>query len=129
MKDKQAELDLIFSRYMRLINSDENGYCKCFTCGRVLFWTEIEAGHWQKRKKLPKRYNLMNVKPQCVECNKFKNGEDKIFEENLVKMYGREAVDVLVFLSNKLVIKFDYDKWIKFYSELFKQEKEKRFGC
>jgi alpha-N-acetylglucosamine transferase len=64
-----------------------------------------------------------------VECNKFKNGEDKIFEENLVKMYGREAVDVLVFLSNKLVIKFDYDKWIKFYSELFKQEKEKRFGC
>ena len=100
MKDKQAELDLIFSRYMRLINSDETGYCKCFTCGRVLFWTEIEAGHWQKRKKLPTRYNLVNVKPQCVECNSIENGEDKIYRENLVKMYGREAVDVLVFLSN-----------------------------
>ena len=33
------KLDVIFSQYIRLSNSNSRGYCKCVTCGK--------EGHWK----------------------------------------------------------------------------------
>ena len=34
-----------FSIYIRLRDSDENGYGKCFTCGKIIFWKKGDCGH------------------------------------------------------------------------------------
>jgi len=41
-------LDSIFSKYIRLRDSDKNGYCKCVTCPKTGFWTKdgMQAGHF-----------------------------------------------------------------------------------
>jgi hypothetical protein len=35
-----------FSKYIRLKNADEFGWCVCITCGIPKFWKEIHAGHY-----------------------------------------------------------------------------------
>ena len=40
------ELDKWFSYYVRLKNSDKNGYCRCISCGKIFFWKDIQNGHY-----------------------------------------------------------------------------------
>ena len=55
-----------------------------------------QGGHFFHRAAYP---GLMlhpdNSRPQCNECNIHKNGNKKIFEENLRKEIGDERVDEL----------------------------------
>jgi len=68
------KLDTVFSQWVRLSNSDKDGYCTCVTCSKRLHWKEIQAGHFQSRKHYSIRWCELNVKPQCVGCNVFKYG-------------------------------------------------------
>ena len=69
------KLDVVFSKYIRLSNSDNNGYCTCVTCGNKFYWKEIQAGHFMSRKHYSTRWDENNVKPQCVACNVYRAGE------------------------------------------------------
>lgn len=38
-KDK---LDRIFSEYIRLRDADNNGYIRCISCGKIVFWKDTD---------------------------------------------------------------------------------------
>lgn len=68
------DLDAVFSQYIRLRDSDENGYVKCPCCGAVNYWTECECMHFMKRIHKNTRYLEENCYGGCVSCNEFKDG-------------------------------------------------------
>jgi len=101
------KLDILFSKYVRLSNADKNGICTCVTCGKKGHWKDgsIQAGHFMSRKHYSTRWDVRNVKPQCVGCNVFKNGQAYLFSIYL----GSELANELYLQSNKIV-KFSNDE-------------------
>ena len=79
----RKELDKQFSLWVRISNSDEYGMCTCFTCGSRKHWKEIQAGHFMSRRHTATRWHEDNVKPQCVKCNMYSQGEQFKFAQAL----------------------------------------------
>jgi hypothetical protein len=100
------KLDILFSQFVRVSNTDKNGYCICVTCGKKGHWKDgsIQAGHFMSRKHYSTRWDIRNVKPQCVGCNMFKSGEQYKYSIYL----GSELANELYLQSNKIV-KFSND--------------------
>lgn len=100
------KLDILFSQFVRVSNADKNGYCTCVTCGKKGHWKDgsIQAGHFMSRKHYNTRWDIRNVKPQCVRCNMFKSGEQYKYSIYL----GSELSNELYLQSNKIV-KFSND--------------------
>ena len=112
------KLDTVFSKYIRISNADKNGYCTCVTCGVVKHWKEIQAGHFQSRKFYSLRWSERNVKPQCVGCNMFRQGEQYKYSLFL----GKDEAEVL-YLKSKETVKFtnyELEEMIKDYSDRLK---------
>lgn len=100
-------LDTIFSKYIRLKNSDADGYCNCVTCGKKGYWEKdgIHAGHFMSRKHYSTRWDERNVKPQCGYCNTHKYGEQYKYSLYL----GKETSEDLLELSHQTVKFSDID--------------------
>jgi hypothetical protein len=84
----KATLDRWFSKYIRLRDANESGYCQCITCMRWHHWKDIDCGHFVKRNKLTVRYNEKNAHAQCRYCNSFLSGEEWAHGEKIDKLYG-----------------------------------------
>lgn len=69
-----ADLDIIFSRYIRLKDVDIYGKVKCISCRATMKWTMADCGHFIPRGHMYTRYSEMNCKPQCKGCNQMKDG-------------------------------------------------------
>ena len=71
----------------------------CFTCGVTTDHRKHFAGHFiHKSIKLPYKlhYDAMNIRRQCVRCNRHLHGNLGIYAIKLIKIYGERAVDELV---------------------------------
>lgn len=78
------DLDAVFSQFIRLRDSDENGYVTCYCrCGRVLYWTESQCMHFMPRIHKHTRYSEDNCKGGCDRCNELKGGNLKEFGKHL----------------------------------------------
>jgi len=88
-------LDEVFSKYTRQKRADWRGYNRCFTCGAMRLWKELQAGHYESRVFNSLRYNETNVQVQCRACNIFKQGNKTIFAVNLVRDYGPAILEDL----------------------------------
>ena len=90
-------LDSVFSKWIRLKNADENGYCKCITCSVVLHWKEITNGHYVKRNVMGTRYVEENCGPQCWGCNAKHLGDGRKDEHalHIMRKYGPEQLEKL----------------------------------
>ena len=66
----------MFSKYIRLRDADENGYVKCVTCGKVMFWEKdgAQAGHFIPGRHGAVLFNEELVHTQCYGCNICKGG-------------------------------------------------------
>lgn len=116
----KKELDRVFSIYVRQKYADENGNVACYTCGKVMHWKQIQAGHFVSRQYLATRWNEDNVKPQCVGDNIFGNGKPLDFEEHLKEELGEEYVEEMK-KSRHQVLKLDrhwYAEQIERYKKL-----------
>ena len=89
------ELDVWFSRYIRLKYSDSRGYCRCISCGKVYFWKEIQNGHYMSRRYMSTRFSEDNCRPQGVECNIFNQGAIQMYRRALIKEIGEQRVDLI----------------------------------
>lgn len=69
-----ADADAVISRYVRLSEAHPDGTCHCYTCGVRKHWSLQQCGHFIPRSCLYLRYDLRNLKIQCVDCNEFKSG-------------------------------------------------------
>ena len=112
----RKQLDKYFSLYVRLSNADQYGMCTCFTCGAKKHWKEIQAGHFMSRKHTATTWNLDNVKPQCVKCNMYSQGEQFKFAQNL----GMKKANQMQKLS-QTTAKFTYSE-IVWYIENYKEK-------
>lgn len=112
------KLDVVFSKYVRLSNADKNGFCTCVTCNRKYHWKEIQAGHFMSRKHYATRWDEDNVKPQCLGCNMYKQGEQYKYSIFL----GSELANDL-YLKSREVVKFstaDIEQMIDDYTTKLK---------
>ena len=100
------KLDVVFSQYVRLKNSDKRGYCSCVTCGKAHWKTGgIQAGHFISRKHYSTRWDERNVHPQCVACNVYRAGEQYIYSLYL----GSNLADEL-YKKSQVITKFTSDE-------------------
>jgi hypothetical protein len=78
------DLDIIFSRYIRLKYANEHGNVECYTCSTLKHYKAMQCGHFIPRAHMYTRYSEENCKPQCSHCNEGKDGNLKSFAEHLV---------------------------------------------
>jgi hypothetical protein len=104
-----AKLDTVFSEYIRLRDSDQNGICKCITCGEYKHWREIDCGHFISRDHHGVRWEEENCHAQCQSCNRFKSG--KQFEHGLAvdKKHGPGTASKLLIKSKGVCNWQDYE--------------------
>lgn len=78
------DLDVVFSQFIRLRDSDENGYVTCYCrCGSVVYWTEADCMHFIPRIHKNTRFSEDNCKGGCKNCNQKKYGNLIPFGEHL----------------------------------------------
>lgn len=95
------DLDKVFSLFIRMRASDENGYATCFTCGQVKKWKEGDAGHFISRGAYSTRWNETNVQFQDKKCNIFQSGQQYLFSVALNRLHGEGTADALYVMSRQ----------------------------
>jgi len=111
-------LDRVFSEFIRLRDSDAEGYCTCITCGQRFFWKDGDAGHFIQRDRKATRWDEKNVAAQCKHCNRFRGGEQFIFGKAIDKKYGAGTADSLKTFS-QILFKVD-NSWLAYHIGFFR---------
>ena len=120
-----SKLWKVFSLYIRLRDSDANGFGKCFTCGKVLHYKEGDAGHGIGRQHKATKFSELNVHLQCRKCNYYGAGEQAKYMLEVDKRYGDGTWDKLE-LASKMTFKrtqFEIDTMTEFYKQQLKKLK------
>ena len=89
------QLDAVFSQYIRLSQSDSDGFGECITCGVRLFWKEAQACHFFTRGRYPTRWDEDNIKFGCYRCNVLLKGNYINYTRYMLDSYSREFIDEL----------------------------------
>ena len=84
----KKELDKVFSQYIRHYYADHKGYVECYTCGVQKPVKQMQAGHFQSRRHMSTRWHENNVRPQCIKCNMYSQGEQYLFGQKLEAEIG-----------------------------------------
>ena len=121
----KRKLDDVFSIYIRLRDSDQNGYCKCISCGAIYFWKggSMHNGHYVNRSHMSLRYDEKNCNAQCINCNSFDEGNNIGYTRGIIKKYGAEILDILEWKKSqqKKYHPFEYEIMIKEYQQKAKE--------
>lgn len=124
-----ATLDRWFSKFIRLRDSDANGFCRCVTCPKILPWKEMDAGHFISREKIVTRYDEKNVHAQCPWCNRFKAGNQFEHGQAIDRIHGKgtaERLNTIGKIRGGKVDSFYLEKLIEGYKlEVKKKLREK----
>lgn len=81
------------------------GVSTCFTCGKKLHWKDLQAGHFLHGGN--DQWSLLdfefdNLRPQCVRCNKYLNGNLDVYKERLEAEIGKERMEHLKEIKHKI---------------------------
>ena len=79
------DLDVVASRYIRILYANERGEVKCYTCQTVKHFSLMQAGHFVSRSHIGLRWDLKNLKPQDEYCNCLLHGNLSVYREELEK--------------------------------------------
>lgn len=126
--DLKKDLDAIFSKFIRLTYSNENGFVCCYTCDNILSWKNITNGHFVDRGKLAVRFDERNCRPQCWGCNSkaMGNGMLHIFGPKLESEYGPGIIVELMRLGQTITKYYPYQEKIDYYKPLVKELLEQK---
>ena len=87
-----------FSKYIRLrdciATTGSTGYCKCFTCGKVVPYEQIDAGHALGHRQNAVLFDESIVFGQCRTCNSGHDGEKQAARRYLIERHGEEWVEM-----------------------------------
>ena len=110
-KSLVKKLDKIFSIYIRLRDSDNNGYCKCISCKIKYHYKEVDAGHFIGRRHLITRFEPKNVYAQCRYCNRYLSGNQYLYsvaleklEKNLPAKLLKKSRKTIKLSNNELIL-------------------------
>lgn len=101
IKTSKRKADTWFSKYIRLRDADQAGYCMCITCESLMRWKKSHCGHFQSRRYLITRYNEKNCSAQCVYCNTYMAGEQYKFAKAIDNKWGKGTADMLTKMTNE----------------------------
>lgn len=126
MNDKK--LWKAFSEFIRLRDSDERGFCSCFTCGLVRYYTKMDCGHGLGRQHKSTKYSEKNNHAQCKKCNGFEGGMREVYKQKVNKRYGPGTWELLELQSRQPSkwSQFEIDVLEKYYKEQVKILKERK---
>ncbi len=119
----KKQLDVVFSKWVRLLETDGGKNGKCVTCGRTLPYSELDCGHFVSRNWTALRWNPINCHVQCKRCNRFLGGQIEEYFIWMENTYGRAVVDDLIGHKHDTFIlerQWLLDK-IKYYKDLIKE--------
>lgn len=124
------DLDLMFSQWVRLKASDENGYCVCYGCSAVHYWTDMQAVHYISRSHMNTRFSDINVFCGCVSCNKNEGGKLSSYSTHFGNLIERDRPGGVGFLEEQGAMRYDYSiselkGLISHYSKKVKELKKK----
>lgn len=120
----KKDLDKVFSLYIRQKYAKDNGESRCYTCGRVAHYKDLQNGHFVSRAHLATRYSEDNCRPQCVGCNIFGNGKTAVFASKLDSELGEGTVARLYREAQKITKDFPYVEKIAYYKEKLKESND-----
>lgn len=115
-----AKLWKAFSQYIRLKHSDENGFCKCYTCGAVRHWKKIDCGHGIGRQHKATKFDEKNNRPQCKHCNGFEGGKREEFKKQMDLEHGPGTWELMELKARQTSKRgqFEFDALEKHYKKL-----------
>lgn len=84
-----------YSIYIRLRDADWKGFVNCVTCGKQMYWSRGDAGHF-----IPGRHSIIlfderNCHFQCKLCNGPLKGNPRKYDAFMKRKYGQEVIDEL----------------------------------
>lgn len=92
----------MFSKFIRLRDSNEDGYCTCITCDRPLFWKQTQAGHFIPQHNNPNTiFHEENVHAQCPQCNIYLHGNQYLYSLKVDLIYGSGTAEKILCLSKQ----------------------------
>lgn len=94
--------DEVFSKWIRARDTRHDGYIYCFICNQRLRPAVAHNGHWQRRGKMPTRYDESNCHSVCESCNWRDELEPQHYDAKMDAEYGEVYVDQLKIKSNTL---------------------------
>ena len=100
LKSLKAELDRVFSIYVRRRGADDDGFNTCISCGNKAHWTKLQCGHYVSRRHLNTRWHKDNAWPQDARCNIFLRGNYPAYSSALIKRIGLERVEELQVIAS-----------------------------
>jgi hypothetical protein len=123
-----VKLDEVFSEWVRLRDCDNEGMCKCITCGHPFHWRAGDAGHFIDRDQMGTRYEEPNVNAQCRKCNRFESISK--FDHGLAvdKRHGAGTAAMLTIKSREVCGFADHEltTMINYYKHAIVELKEER---
>lgn len=118
----KKKVDEWCSKFVRWSAADEDGYAKCYTCGKEDHVSKLQAGHFASRRHMNTRWDHeWNIRVQCISCNLYSQGEQWVFGQALDK--ERPGVSAEVMRRSKQLKKFGMPELRKMY-EWYKEKCE-----
>lgn len=123
------KLDEEFSRFIRLRDSNNEGYGYCCTCPHYDHWTKMQCGHFMSRNHKATRFDENNCSMQCGGCNgPYGKGRQYEHSLHLDKKWGDGTAMRMRVLSKtrRDWFPFELKAAIAYYKEEVKRLKEER---
>lgn len=116
------ELDKVFQFYIRLRDSRSDGRCQCISCGKIVPFSQIQAGHFRSRTHMSTRWSELNVNGECATCNlQIRNGDHLLdYRKNLIRKIGEKKVEWIEAYCR------EYRKWDDFEMTIMIKEYSKK---
>lgn len=116
---KDDKLWRAFALFIKMRDADSNGYCRCITSGKLVHWSECDAGHFISRRHMATKYDEQNVHAQNRYSNRFCAGEQLIYAKAIDKKYGPGTSDRILARSRgtRKFEQFEIDALTKHYQE------------
>lgn len=103
LKALKKDLWDLFSKDIRRLYADKNGFCECYTCGVRKYWKELQAGHGIAGRGNAILFDKRIVRPQCYSCNIGKHGNYQVFIPKLIKEISQELYEKIEIGSHKVL--------------------------
>lgn len=97
-----AKLDKIYSWYLKESRAID-GTASCITCDRKFNAYDMDCGHYISRRFMSLRYDERNTHLQCVNCNRFQQGNIDVYTIKMVQMYGDNILEELNKIRNSSI--------------------------
>lgn len=117
------KLDTVFSLYIRLRDTNSNGYFFCISCGQMKSWYDADCGHYFSRARMNTRFDEKNCSAECKRCNRFSSDHLDGYRTNLIRKIGEDEFDKLHIRANmaRKWSEFELEELVKYYKAKCKE--------